>query len=52
MGWRFWLVDIPAAIVTLWWTAYRSLLLLVTMATVTALTVMLLLAALGIRWGW
>jgi Na+-translocating ferredoxin:NAD+ oxidoreductase RnfD subunit len=34
MPWRFWLIDIPATIVDLWFFAYRMLLTVLTMACV------------------
>lgn len=52
MRWRTWLIDWPAAIVTLWWAAYRILLMIITMIVVTTLLISLVLAVFGIRWGW
>ena len=50
--WRKWLIDIPAAIVTIWWAAYTWLLTGMIMLAVTVMATMLVLYALGIRWGW
>jgi energy-converting hydrogenase Eha subunit E len=50
--WRTWLIDWPAAIVSWWWLLYTWYLTIVTMCAVTAVIVLLVLAAFGIRWGW
>jgi hypothetical protein len=52
MSWRRVLLDIPALLFTLWWTAYRLVLILVVMIVGTVTGLSLALAALGIRWGW
>lgn len=48
----FWLIEFPAAIVTLWFTIYRIVLTVATVACVSLVMGMLALAALGVRWGW
>jgi hypothetical protein len=52
MRWRHWLIEWPAALVDLWFAAYRLLILVLTIITVTGVVLMLVLAAFGIRWGW
>lgn len=49
---RRWLIDLPARAVDLWFAGYRAVLLIATIASVTAVVLMLVLAALGVRWGW
>lgn len=52
MGWKYWLVDLPARITDAWFRAYHVLLTVVTMVTVTMVIVLLVLAALGVDVGW
>lgn len=49
---RWLLLDLPAAIVTLWFRAYYLLIALVTIITVSILLIALVLALFGVRWGW
>jgi hypothetical protein len=49
---RRWLIDIPALLFSLWWTAYRCLLIVLVMVSVSTEFVALTLRAFGIRWGW
>ena len=51
-GFLFWLVDVPALIISGWWTAYTVIIMLLTMVCVTVVAVMLVLRLFGIRWGW
>jgi hypothetical protein len=46
------LIDIPARIIDLWFAWYRMLLTVTTMACVSAVVLMLVLALFGIRVGW
>ena len=50
--WRRVLLDIPAFLFTLWWTAYRLMLCLVIMVVGTVTALSMALALVGIRWGW
>lgn len=52
MNWRRYLIDIPVLLVDLWFLAYRVILTVATIVSVTAVVILLVLAALGIRWGW
>ncbi len=47
-----WLIDVPARLVTLWWTAYCFVLGAVIMIVVTVTSLMLALWTVGLRWGW
>lgn len=47
-----WLLDIPLLLFDLWWTVYQWILIVLVMITMTVVAIVLLLAALGIRWGW
>ncbi len=49
---RRWLIEYPARAVDLWFLAYRVLFTIATIVAVSTVVLMLLLAALGIRWGW
>jgi hypothetical protein len=49
---RRWLIDIPAALFSLWWTAYTWLIAGLSMVAVTVAGAMLALHLFGIRWGW
>lgn len=49
---RFWLIDVPAGIVTIWYRMYVVILAIASIISVGCVTAMLLLAAFGIRWGW
>lgn len=52
MSLRRWLIEIPARIVDIWFLAYNVLLLIATIIAVSAVVLLLVLAAFGIRWGW
>jgi hypothetical protein len=49
---RRWLIDIPALLFSLWWTAYTWLIAGLSMVAVTVAGAMLALHLFGIRWGW
>lgn len=49
---RRWLIDLPAAAVDLWFTAYRYLLTATTIIAVSLVVLMLAAAILGVRIGW
>jgi hypothetical protein len=49
---RRFFIDVPAAIVTLWYRVYVVLVALTALTTVTILLLALVLAFFGIRWGW
>jgi hypothetical protein len=49
---RYWLVDLPARIFDLYCLAYPAILAVAGVACLAAAISALLLAALGIRWGW
>ena len=49
---RYWLIDLPATIVTVWFRIYWTLVALIVTVLWTSVFLMLLLAAVGIRWGW
>jgi hypothetical protein len=47
------LVDLPARLFDLWWTAYRLILIVLVMVVVTVTAIALTLdLVFGIRWGW
>jgi len=50
--WRRVLIDWPARAVELWFAAYRILIVLMTIATVSLVLLVLVLALFGVRWGW
>jgi hypothetical protein len=50
--WRRILVEWPAKAVDAWFVGYRVLLTALTIVTVSAVVLMLVLAAFGIRWAW
>lgn len=52
MKWKYWLIEVPAKLFELWWSAYRALLTLLIMVSVTTVFIALLLRLAGIRWGW
>lgn len=52
MSWRTFVIDGPAALVTLWWLAYRVVLMALIMIVVTLTALSLVLDSLGYRWGW
>ena len=52
MSWQRILVDIPARLFSLWWTAYGILLTVMFMALATVMIIGMVLYAFGIRWGW
>ena len=52
MRWRYWLIDLPALVVTAWFIAYRFVLMVATVITVSAVVAMLVLQCFGIQWGW
>ncbi len=49
---RFVLVTVPCILWDAWWTAYRILLAVFVMVTVTLTALALVLDAIGVRWGW
>lgn len=49
---RFWLLDLPALLVTLWFRAYYVVLAGATMIVMTLLALSGLLWVFGIRWGY
>ncbi len=50
---RWWLIDLPAALLDAWFTFYRILLTIVTIATIAiGITALTLWFGFGIRWGW
>lgn len=49
----FWVIDLPAAIVTIWYRMYVVILAVGSIVTVgTLLTVLGLWLLFGVRWGW
>ena len=56
MRWTYWLLDLPASIVTVWLTILRVYFLIIlslaVLATWSSVMVSLVLWLLGIRWGW
>lgn len=52
MSWRFWLLDVPALLLSFWFAAYRVVLIISTVISVSLVLAMLGLAMLGVRWGW
>lgn len=49
---RFWLIDLPARIVDVWFSFYAFLILASATVGIMAALLMLVLAIFGIRWGW
>jgi hypothetical protein len=52
MSWRFWLLDAPAKIVSVWFALYGLLITLMVSVVVVMVLLTLALNFLGIRWGW
>jgi len=50
LRWIF--VTVPCILWDVWWAAYRLVLALFVMVTVTLTVLTLLLDAVGVRWGW
>jgi hypothetical protein len=50
LRWVF--VTLPCALWDVWWAAYRILLLVFVMVTVSLTALVLLLDSVGVRWGW
>jgi hypothetical protein len=50
--WRYWLIELPAAIMDAWFRFYWFLLTVVTVAMVAVVLIGAVMDLLGIRWGW
>lgn len=50
--WRYWLLDVPAFIVTIWYRVYLVVIALASLMSVAAVMALLVLWLFGIRWDW